>query len=185
MEYLWMIPDDYPADLIGTYDRSSSPDRFLLKQGKPLHPVADVHVRFDAKAADLQELDDLAINAMVPLVSARVAEVLVRMATEQVQLIPAKITASDGELADYCIVVATKLIQGIDHDSSQYDCVPGTSSIMGFTKLRYKHGCLGDLHIARDQEYLSNLLVSDALRNELESLDPRGIGLYDPEAVSW
>jgi hypothetical protein len=27
--YLWKIPDDYPEALIGTYDKSGSPDRFL------------------------------------------------------------------------------------------------------------------------------------------------------------
>ena len=184
MVYLWTIPDDYPEDLIGTYDRSRSPDRFLLKQGKPLHPVADVYVRFDAKASDLRELDDLATNAMVPLVSTRVAEVLVRVAAGQIQLIPTKIITSDAEMTDYSIVVATSLVQGIDHDSSQYVFVPGTSSIMKFTKLRYKQDCLGVLHIARDAEYLSNLLVSDVLRNALESLDPQGMGLYEPGAMS-
>ncbi|MBN1514556.1 MAG: hypothetical protein JXB13_21245 [Phycisphaerae bacterium] len=185
MVYLWQIPDDYPENLIGTYDRSRSPDRFLLKQGKPLHLVADVHVRFDATASVLRQLDDLATNAMVPLVSARVVEVLVRIAARQVQLIPTKIMTLDGEMTDYSMVVATTSIQGIDHDSSQYVCVPGTSSIMKFTKLRYKQDCLGRLHIARDAEYLSNLLVSDVLRNELDSLVPSGIGLYEPEAISW
>jgi len=164
--YLWEIPKDYPEELIGRYDKSRSPDRFLLKQGKPVD-IREIFVKYDVKAEKLQGYDYLANSAMVPLVNSRVANVLMSLATEEIQLIRAHVIALDMEIPDYQIVVATKQVKAVDHKTSEYVYVPGTKSIMSFKKLRCLEDCLGTLHIARDTEYLSNLYISEVLRNAL------------------
>jgi hypothetical protein len=78
MVYLWKIPDDYPESLLGEYDRDRGPDRFAFKQGRPLDesPSQRPRFRFACAAAKLSKLHDLGNNALVPLVSPFVAEVL-------------------------------------------------------------------------------------------------------------
>jgi hypothetical protein len=128
MVYIWQMPDDYPEKLIGVYDKSRSPDRFLLKAGKPVD-IDETYLRFNAKGAVLREVDDLATSAMVPLVSRRVAEVLSRLASDQVQLVTARIETLDEDILDYKFVVATRQVKAIDHEASEYSYVPGTTAI--------------------------------------------------------
>jgi len=68
---LWKIPDDYANHLLGEYDRDQGPDRFGIKQGKPLDVVPDQppRFRFSASVSELREVDDLGNNALVPLVT--------------------------------------------------------------------------------------------------------------------
>ena len=186
MTYLWEISNDYREELIGEYDRDQSSDRFLLKRGEPVSPDFGVPTfRFSADASTLAGLDDLANSAMVPLVSEKVQTVLLEKCPEDVQLLDARIITTNGkELAGFKVVVAVKTVAAIDHNISEYSLVPGTQQIMGFTSLRCRPGALGDASVARDKECLSNLLVSDDLRDLLVD---RGcqLGLYRPEEMSW
>ena len=77
----------------------------------------------------------------------------------------------------------TNKICGIDHEKSKYSYVLGTKSIMGFTTVAYKSSCLGNLNIARDEEYLSNLLISEELFASLRKF--AGLGLYLPCEMKW
>lgn len=186
MLYLWKIPDDYPESLLGEYDRERGPDRFEFKRGKPLHklPSERPRFRFTAPAARLRALHDLGNNALVPLVSPRVAGVLRQTCPNDVQLVSAVVTCNNDEvIEDYSIVVVTRCVRGLDHEKSRYKCVPGTGSIMRFHQAVYRDGCLGSYDAARDEEYLSNLLISDRLHWLLQGLD--GIGLYAPSDITW
>ena len=180
MIYLWESPDNYPEKLVGEYDRQRSPDRFLMQEGTPVE-MGDTYVEFEAKASWVRKFDALATNAMVPLVSPRIQEVLLRLAPDQVQFVPAHITTRDEEISGYVYVVATKQVVGLDHEASEYSYIADTTAIMGFEKIRYKEDCLGELHIARDAEYLPHILISKTLRDALEDLHVGGLGLYRPE----
>lgn len=186
MIYLWDIPDNYPEYLIGDYDRDKSPDRFLFKEGEQL--PADVGVptiKFGATVKELDEIDDLANNAMVPLVSSRVAILLNECAASDIQLIDAIIEAKDGILTSYKLVNITSKIVGIDKVASKFTLVPDTDKIMSFRYLKYKEDCMKDHVLARDAEYSSNLLVSDAFANKLLVMKLVGVGLYNPEEMNW
>lgn len=185
MIYIWRIRNDYPDSLIGTYDRKRGPDRFLYKQGKRLEMNLDAPPRFEfgANTSSLRALNDLANSAMVPLVSPRVAKVLGGSCAEQVQLIPAEVVCSNGLIQDYSIVNVTKRVRGLDHAKSRYTCMPGMKAIMRFDLAIYQDDCLGNLNLARDEEYLSNLLLSERLRNELQAIED--LGIYSCESVDW
>lgn len=185
MVYLWKIPDDYPETLLGEYDRERGPDRFALKRGKPLEelPSKPPRFRFAAAVSTLRELDDLGNNALVPLVSPAVAEVLRQTCPNDVQLIPAEISCKDGVINDYSVVVMIHSVHGLDHEKSSYKCVPGTKSIMRIEQAAYKDGCLGSHDAARDTEYLSNLLISDRLHDAMAGL--KSLGLYAPTEMDW
>lgn len=181
---LWKIPDDYPEVLIGKYQRKVSPDRFLFQQGREIvgnlpTPV----VMFDAPAKDLTPFADLANSGMLPLVSQPVADVLVRMCASDVQMIPARVVAADAEVPGYSIVNATRTVRSIDHARSQYSLFPGTNAIMRLHTLVCVPECLGSYALARDQEFLSNLLVRADLGEQLKGF--KGIGLYRPGDMHW
>lgn len=179
--FLWKIPNDYPEQLLGKYDREHGPDRFCYKQGSPLDsiPSHSPKFRFNASVAELRELHDLGNNAMVPLVSPAVVQILNNLCPADVQLVPATASCADGEIEDYSIVVVTHRIRGLDHAESVYKCIPGTESIMRLEKAVYIDSCLGTHDTARDEEYLSNLLISNRLYEAFEGC--KGIGLYETE----
>lgn len=183
--YIWKIRDDYPESLIGEYDRERGPDRFSYKQGKGLDavPVSPPAFRFNASKNAIRVLDDLANNAMVPLVSSRVAAILSEACPSDVQLIPAEVVCKDGVLDGYSIVVVKNRVRGLDHEKSKYKCMPGMKAIMRFESAVYREDCLGSLGMARDDEYLSNLLVSERIREALKGIED--LGIYSSAAVDW
>jgi|SRR5690606_24158497 len=186
MVYLWKIPDDYPEKLIGDYDRENSPDRFIFKKGEMLpSDLAKPVIKFDASVQELIELDDLANNAMVPVISERLAAVLAGWATEDIQLVDVVIKAKDGDLEGYKILNIVSKVFGIDKEQSKFTLVPGTDQIMSFRSLKYKDDCLKGHHLARDAEYSSNLMVSQALAERLMEMELKGVGLYLPENMEW
>jgi hypothetical protein len=186
MVYLWDIPNEYPEKLIGEYDRENSPDRFLFKKGELLpEDIGRPTFKFDADIAELKKLDDLSNNAMVPVISDRLASILIEVASKDIQLIDIVIKAKDGELEGYKLLNIINKVIGIDKSQSKFTFVPGTDQIMSFRYLKYKDGCLGEHALARDEEYSSNLIVSQALVEKLRELKVTGVALYLPEDIEW
>lgn len=186
MIYLWKIPDDYPEKLIGKYDRENSPDRFLYKKGESLSDDLKQPIfNFDVTCEELYQIDDLANNALVPLVSERLADVLQKAVPDDIQLIKAKVKTKDGELSGYSVLNVLNKVVGIDKKSSKYTLIPGTDKIMGFKYLKYNDDCLDVYNVARDEEYSSNLLISEALSNKLIAMKLNQVGLYKPEDICW
>ena len=184
MIYFWKIADNYPETLLDEYDRERGPDRFGFKQGKRCETgVERPRFIFKATVGALWAKCDLGNNDMVPLVSPRVGRVLSEICGDEVQLIPCEIEARDGIMDDYSIVVVTNKVRGLDHEQSSYTCIPGTKSVMRFSRAVYASGCLGELSAARDEEYLSNLLISERLYQSLCEFD--GLGLYPESEMSW
>lgn len=186
MVYLWKIPNEYPEKLIGEYDRENSPDRFVFKKGELLpEDIGTPILKFDANIAELKELDDLANNAMVPVISESLASVLVEIAPSDIQLIDVTINAKDGNIEGYKLLNIVNKVIGIDKSQSEFTLVPGSDQIISFRFLKYKDGCLGGHVLARDAEYSSNLIVSQALAEKLLDMEVTGVGLYLPENVEW
>jgi hypothetical protein len=187
--YLWeVVPHEYPEKFIGEYDRKVSPDRFLLKQARILDksefnaPV----IRFNMTVKQARAWDVLSSNAMVPLVGSRLADYLMQLAPEDIQLIPAIIRTKDEEVTDYCFVNVLNKVTGIDKSISKMEyMVNSPSYIRGFRYLKYQEGCMGPHLFARDAEYSSHLLVDEGAVISLNKENFKGLGLYDPETISW
>jgi hypothetical protein len=74
--FLWEMPNEYPEELIGSYDETVSPNRFLFKSGGDVTMNDSPVVRFDCTRKELAGFDDLANSALVPLVSTRIQSLL-------------------------------------------------------------------------------------------------------------
>lgn len=180
MVYMWNFPKGYPEKWIGEYDYDRGPDRFLFSDGTSIDPfpAQPPLVRFAATGKQLTKFHELTNDAMVPLVDSNIAEVLKNTCPDQVQFLPAELKCKDTVINDYSFLIATKKVIGIDHKQSVYSHVHGTTAIMGFRKAVYKEGCLGSFDLARDEEYLSHLLVSERLYRSLSNLT-NGICTFD------
>lgn len=186
MTLLWRIPEEYPEECIGTYDKVASFDRFLLKRGQPIsvtesRPV----VRFAVTAERLRAYDCLSNTAQVPLISGRLLGALQELCGCDFQAIPALVVATNTHMEDFAFLNVTTAIKAIDHARSTYTFVPGTKEIMSFRQLHYVPGCLGTRHLARDIEYRPHLLVSDEVFSLVRRLHANGVALLSAEEIQW
>ena len=175
---IWQIFDDYPDSLIAEFNRESGFDRFALKRGQRIEPIFDpLSFRIPARIDQLLEIDDIANSTMVPLISPRLATALEQTLGKTIQLLPASIEAIDGVEDSHQILNVLTMLPVIDHNSSRYTTVPGTSSIMRFSRMVLRHDALNRVEIARSAEYPALLLVSERLADIIESFSPTGLQL--------
>jgi hypothetical protein len=184
MLYLWEIPENFLNRDVGEYNPDCSPDRFLLYSGRVL--VADEFtliptVNFEISKNRVSKLDCLPNNTQIPLVNNRIRVILENLIPDDVQFFPAKLICSDGELEGYYFLNITHTIIGIDHEKSIYAKMKTVDAISGFHYLTYKHGCMGDHLLARDQEYRGNLLVSEEVKTIFDKEKVTGVRLVRPE----
>jgi hypothetical protein len=183
MPLIWQIPESYPEPAIGEYDRAASPDRFLFQQARPLNDLPPPSIRFDVRADQLRKFDCLAHSGMIPLVSQRLSAVLSRVCPDDVQLFPAVVRAVDAELAGYSLVNATREVAAVDYADSSVVPIPGTDAVMKFNRLRHRLGVFDGIHIARERDYHSHLLISESLAGELLRMGFTGLQFTHPEEV--
>lgn len=193
--YLWLIPNDYPDSCYGRYDHHNSPDYLSFRKGIKLEaenflvtsyetPVnQSPMIRCEAEMAQVRKYDCLESSASAPLVNERVQNLLLAVAPDEVQFIPARVICSDGELEGYSILNITKTIHAIDYENSEYHYIPieGFVPMLSFDMTVYKPGCLGDLHFARDIEESGYILVNDSIKQLFEEEKVTGVNLITPE----
>jgi hypothetical protein len=184
MIYLWECPENFLNHDVGEYDRDVSPDRFLLSDGRPLNagefsPVPTVD--FEVPQKRLLKFDCLPNNSSIPLVNTRTKSILENLASNEVQFFPARLNCKDGELEGYYFLNVTRTIVGIDHEKSIYTKMLTVDAISRFRYLTYKPGCMGEYQLARDKEYLGNLLVSGKIKSIFEQERITGVWLVRPE----
>lgn len=125
--------------------------------------------------------DNIPNNANVPLVNQKIIDILLKLAPNDVQFFDTDIHCKDGILTDYKLLNITHTIKGIDHERSVYTKMKTTDAILGFKYLTYKSGCMEKYKLARDEEYFSNLLVTEEIRQAFEQAKIKGMRFITPE----
>ena len=132
MIYLWQVPEGTLNKDIGEYDRTCSPDRFLLREGRKLDlkefsPMPVVY--FETPQNRVLKFDCLDNNARIPLVNQKIIDILEDVAPREVQFFPARVICSDGELEGYSFLNVTVEIVGIDKEKSIYTNIETIDSV--------------------------------------------------------
>ncbi len=183
MTYLWRTPGNYPNRLMGMYQRRVSRDSYAFRHGKPAKETGErVDFVFECRLADLKGLGCVCNSTLIPLVSPRLADFLMREVGEDIQLIKARVIAKDGETDRYKLLNITRLVSCFDKDKSKMLYLP-EGHMYGFEYLVHKPGCMGSSHLARDAGYLGHIIVSDELAAKMRALNMPGISLVRPEDV--
>lgn len=147
---------------------------------------------FETKKSELITNDILQNNDSFMIVNGRVREVLNRFANKDLQYLEPTIICTDGELSGYYVVNIMSRVSGINKEKSKCEfCVVDPNYISGFEHgvgtMVYNHDCLGDRHIAKEQEFASFVLVSQELKDALCALTPpiKDISFVLPEDIKW
>jgi hypothetical protein len=184
MIYLWKIPDDYPQELIGEYQRDQSPDRFVFMQGVFFDEQKGTpHFKFNSSSDVLNKYQILPNSTLIPLVSAKVAEYLEKNCSSDVQLIPTVVSTFDKVLEGYRLVNVLNMVSAIKHSESKVVYIAGTKRIMKIVRLSLEPACLKDHSLAREKDYSSFLYVSEALKQVFEANSWNGYYFKQPEEI--
>jgi hypothetical protein len=184
MIYLWETSDEFGDEMVGEYLVEKSPDRFLFRQGKPFDQAGlTPSFKFTSEAEQLAILDMLPNNALIPLVSSRMAKMLMEICPQDIELVPSEVSASGKRLAGFSIVNVLFSMAGIDHENSRYVYIPGTKQIMKFNRLRLKPNALGSHDLSRDIEYRAFIFASEKIKKILESERVKGCTFVPPESL--
>lgn len=183
MPLIWRIPDDFPEEFIGEYDSSCSPDRFIFRSARVLDALPPATIRFGVPLSELSHFDCLPNSSSIPLVSQRLAALLLSFSPSDIQLFPATVHASDTSAAGFSLLNAISEVAAVDYARSAVVRIPGTDAIMKFNQLAHLPDALGRHHIARERDYRSHLLVSEHLAAAICSCGCTGIQFDPPESV--
>jgi hypothetical protein len=186
MIYLWVTPKNWSNRNTVIYDRETSPDQFLFSDGKRVpKEVMSSTLFYDAEVSQqkLLQFDAIDNTASFPLVSEKVAKLLMEIVPDEVQLLNTEIRCKDGILKNYKGVIVTHKIKGMDRENSIYTTAKIKEEyISGIRYLTFLPNCMGQYSIARNEDYLSNLLVTEKIKLAFENAKiTKGINFVRPE----
>ena len=142
--------------------------------GKPLLTRTRIFYLHVTKEAIQKKYDSIPNNTLLPLVNQKIIDLLLELAPEEVQFFDAEIHCKDGVLRNYKLLNITHKIVGIDHEKTIH-------AAYGFKYLTYKPGCMKQYKLARDEEYLGNILVTEEIKQAFERAKIKGIWFVRPE----
>ena len=111
---IWRIPDGFSQRLVAEYDRQVSPDRFLFLQGVSVHDSRVPLFRSGGTLAELAKWASLPNQAMVPLVSPRLRDLIDSVAPGDAQFVPAHVEAKDGSAFDFSLLNVLHQVSATD-----------------------------------------------------------------------
>jgi hypothetical protein len=184
MLYLWEFPKNCPNKHIAVYDREISMDRFLFREGIFLTQAqVDKPIIFDltVSTAEIVKYDDIPNNSASLLVNQKIMDILLEIAPDDVQFFDAEVRCKDGVLSNYKLLNITHHIIGMDHEKSIYSRPQPLDIILTIKYLTYKPGCMKNHKVARDEENLGHILVTEEIKQAFEKAKIKGPRIVTPE----
>jgi hypothetical protein len=181
--YFWES-SDCPDEHTAVYVDEISMDRFLFRKGvfikkeqinKPI--IFDLTV----SKAEIAAYDDMPNNSASPLVNQKMMDLLLAIAPNDVQFFDAEVHCHDGVLTNYKLLNITRTVVGIDREQSIYTKSESLGAIRTVRRLVYNPGCMKNHLIARDAEYLGNILVTEEIKQVFEKAKINGAQIFTPE----
>jgi hypothetical protein len=191
MNLAWRLPTDYNQKLIGSYDKTpgsytnknSDFDYLDLLKGRKYSSSMDrPSIYFPLAAAKITKYDCLWLLGRIPLVSERLANIIIAHCAQDVELIaPAKVYGSDAEInSKFFILNAVNNYEIIDLEQSETERDEDEEIIFFKTKYLKKTG-MGLTQIARDR-HSHDLIISKKLADNMidgKLKTDKGLGLYE------
>jgi len=169
---------------MGEYIRGLSPDRFLFLNGThvPRETINQTIIfEHEMNKDKISHYDCIPNNSDSPLVNQRVIDLLFKYAPNDVEFFDTEIHCKDGILTHYKLLNVTSKVKGIDHELSVYKILPDTDVMYGIERLVYKPGTMNQHVVARDEEFLMNILVTEDIKQAFEKEKIKGAFFILPE----
>lgn len=162
-----------PADL----QAREVEDPWIFKKGRPVPDLGRLQVPVDVPG---KPLDFSLAGFATPIVHVRVASLFVEMAPADVQILPVNI---QGQADQFCILVATKLIQCVDDAASEeveyWKPEDGRPEKVGqyrkVSGMRIDPSRVGDTQVFRTWGWSVVLVVYERLKGALEQAGATGM----------
>lgn len=189
MVYIWTVPRDYPLSMVGEHHPIGSADYLDYREARRLpddYRAVDF-IKFEQPIEKVLRYDNLESSISPPIVSPRLREAIEKLAPADVQFLPVRIVARDGQSDDYSIVNALKKVDAVDLGVSEPQFLADGISVIGWRKLVHRPDGMGDAGIGRDINYMGHLLVSERVKTELDlgGFKFRGLGLRVSTDIPW
>lgn len=175
MIWIWHIPDEWPNKRIGKCVENTGTDRFAFMNASYLNPheVVCPDVVFECQEKFLFEV--LPNSGFLLITSDKVIDILNAICPNDFQTFEANIYANDKKIEGYKLINILNSVDIVDKEKSKFKTFKGTSHIMSFDKIVYKHESLIAHDIVRNADYKSHILVSDRIKVAFENAKIKGV----------
>lgn len=184
MNYLIVNPINYKFKQQAKYNHDISFDRFMFRRGNfvPKNHV-DKPIIFDLKITMQEALrfDQIINDSSCLLVNQKIADILMKLAPEEVQFFDTEIRCKDGILTNYKLVNITQVVKGVDYEKSLYTKMVNIDAISGFMRLNLVKNCMNGYKIARLEESHGHILATEKIKQTFEAARVTGLRFVTPE----
>ena len=102
-------------------------------------------------------------------------DVLMQLCPDQIQVFDTVVVCKDGELRDYKALNILNKVDVSDPEKSIYTYfITAPDKISGYDKCVFKENCMGNIHIARDEKFRPEIIISETLKNALQKAKVKG-----------
>ncbi|MEL0650796.1 DUF1629 domain-containing protein [Algibacter sp. TI.3.09] len=174
MYYVWTISSDFPNLYWLEYEHATNPDYLDFFDCEFLNIESEIKFHLNKKASlnKFKQFDYVKSDA-VPLISEKLASIINKIASKDIQLIPVKVYQEKKLIAKYFIPNVLNLSDCIDSEKSLQD------EFDDYTKLVFKPSSLGDHKIVRANGYRDwDLVVNELFVHECEKEKIKGIEFF-------
>lgn len=150
MYYIWTITDKYPQSYWLKYDWRNNPEHLQFLGNKKINqPNSNIIFRLDKKVNQNSFLKfDYVMSDAVPLVSEKLASIILDNNPEDVELIQIDVYQENNYIRRYYIPIFLQVVSCIDKNKSIFD-----KEIDDYTTIVFKPKSLGDKTIVKAKGY--------------------------------
>lgn len=168
--------------------RERKTDRVIFNRGQWVEPQDFDLIFHSATTLEKQtQYDCIPNNAAVLLVNERALKILEDICPDDFQAFPAKIVSEEDiapafEVNNYHLINIVKTVKTIDKPRSKLKFLD-TGELYGAEKLVLFENCLGNIHLARDEELETQIIASEALKKAFTKAKIRGVKFLRDEQL--
>lgn len=182
MYYVWTISEKYPQSYWIKYDWEHNPDYLQFLNNKTINLLdTDVVFGLSEKVSLNSSLKfDYIMSDAIPLISKRLAFLIIDNKIEDLQLIPANVYQGNNVVGEYSIPVFLSVIDCIDKKASIFE-----KEIDDYTTTVFKPGSLGNKKIVKAKGYEDgNPIVQESFVSLCNQARIKGIDFHKEPFVN-
>lgn len=175
MIWMWNIPNTWPDKRIGTVNEETGTDRFEFLNGNVLdkNEIVSPDIVFECQEKFLYDV--LPNSGSLLIISERLLNIMKNLCEDDFQVFKANVFVKNKKIDGYYLINIVNKIEVLDKQNSIYTTILDTDAILNLKKVVYKQDNLLNHHIVRNLDCLSNVLVSEKLKEIFDKEKIKGV----------